>query len=312
MSIPKPGKRLAGVPPAGSVMEANRAAGTRLELLLFRADGAQVFGINVFKVQEVIPYRPLTRLPGSHPLVLGIANLRGVTMPILDLAAAIGKGPTAHPEDGYIVITEYNRSVHGFLVAAVERIVNTGWEKVLPPPNGSGRNSYVTAVTVIDGGMVEILDVEKILDEVVHVSTAVSEHLAHQADGLAVRVLVVDDSSVARNQIERSLAQLGVECVSVPNGKAALAVLNELVRSGTDPARHFTMIISDIEMPEMDGYQLTTAVRNMPQTRDMYLLLHSSISGEFNVDMVRRTGANRFIQKYCPDDLAEAVLEKLR
>lgn len=297
---------------AGTVIDANRAAGTRLELLLFRVDDTQVFGINVFKVQEVIPYRPLTRLPGAHPLVRGIANLRGVTMPILDLAAGIGKGPTRKPEQCYIVITEYNRSVHGFLVTAVERIVNTGWDRVLPPPKGAGGNSYVTAVTIIDGQMIEILDVEKILDAVVHTSTEVCADLTAQAGDLRHLVLVVDDSSVARNQMQRSLGQIGVECVLVQNGKEALELLQRLVREGVDVRTRFAMLISDIEMPEMDGYQLTTALRSLPQTRDLYILLHSSISGVFNADMVRKTGANRFIQKYHPDDLAAAVLDELQ
>jgi two-component system chemotaxis response regulator CheV len=294
------------------VSEANRAAGTRLELLLFRLDGRQLFGINVFKVQEIIPYRQVTRMPGSHPLVRGIATLRGITMPILDMAAAIGRRPLEDLKDSYIIVTEYNRSVHGFLVSGVERIVNTAWDQVLPPPQGSGRNTFVTAVTLLEGTMVEILDVEKVLDSVVHATTDVSAETAARAGaGVAKRVLVVDDSSVARNQIERALAQIGVECVTAKDGKDAVALLRRLVAEGTDLREHFAMVISDIEMPEMDGYQLTREIRGMPETDGLYILLHSSISGVFNVDMVRRTGANRFIQKYHPDDLANAVLEEI-
>jgi two-component system, chemotaxis family, chemotaxis protein CheV len=110
---------------SSSVLESNRVAGTRLELLLFRLDNKQLFGINVFKVQEIIPYKQLTKLPGSHALVSGIANLRGQTMSIMDLAAAIGKAPLTDFEHAYILVSEYNRSVHGFLVKGVERIVNT-------------------------------------------------------------------------------------------------------------------------------------------------------------------------------------------
>src|SRR5690606_4368720 len=107
-------------PTRGSILESNRAAGTRLELLLFRLGGRQLYGINVFKVQEVIHFRQLTRMPGANPLVSGIATLRGVTMPILDLSRAIGGVPLKNPEEGIIIITEYNRSVHGFLVGSVE------------------------------------------------------------------------------------------------------------------------------------------------------------------------------------------------
>jgi two-component system chemotaxis response regulator CheV len=293
----------------GGVLESNRLAGTRLELLLFSLDGAQKFGINVFKVQEVIPFKALTRLPGAHPLVEGIATLRGVTMSIMDLSRAIGGAPLREPEQGNIIITEYNRSVHGFLVNKVHRIVNTHWENVQPRPGGIGKDSYVTAVTIVDNELIEILDVEKVLDQVVQASTDVSEELANARDGAVRQVLVVDDSSVARTQIARALAQVGVECTAVEDGKQALQLLQRMRNEGIDVASHFFMVISDIEMPEMDGYMLTTAIRKDPRMARLYILLHSSISGVFNFDMVRKTGANRFIQKYSADDLAKAVLE---
>jgi two-component system chemotaxis response regulator CheV len=293
------------------VLEANRLAGTRLELLLFRLDGKQQYGINVFKVQEVIPYQPLTSIPESHPLVNGIATLRGVTMPIMDLSRAVGGPPLSNPERGNIIITEYNRSVHGFLVASVERIVNTRWEEVHPRPHGIGKESYVTAVTVIDGQMVEILDVEKVLDQVVHASTDVSDELSQQSDGVPRKILVVDDSSVARTQITRAVGQIGVECTTAKDGREALSLLERMVAEGVDVRAHFLMVISDIEMPEMDGYMLTTAIRSHPALDGLYILLHSSISGVFNIDMVKRTGANKFIQKYSADELAQAVLERI-
>jgi two-component system chemotaxis response regulator CheV len=283
----------------------------RLELLLFRLDDSQVFGINVFKVQEVIGYRPLTRLPGAHPLIRGIAHLRGRTMSVMDLASAVGKPPLAEPEKGHIVITEYNRSVHGFLVKSVDRIVNTQWKQVLPPPSAAGPNSYVTAVTLIEDRMVEILDVEKVLDQVVHADTRVSDDVAARADGVTRRVLVVDDSSVARHQVERSLAQIGVECIQARDGREAIELLQALAADGIAPREHFAMVISDVEMPEVDGYQLTVAIRHMPGAEGLYILLHSSINGEFNLDMIRKTGADRFVQKYCPDDLARAVLDRV-
>ncbi len=231
-------------------------------------------------------------------------------MPILDLARAIGGSTIRNPTTGHIIITEYNRSVHGFLVTSVERIVNTRWEDVLPRPGGVGKNSYVTAVTVIDGNMVEILDVEKVLDQVVKASTDVSNELSSQIDGPLGRVLVVDDSSVARKQITRALEQVGVECTTAEDGREALEILNALMAEGKIADEYFFMIISDIEMPEMDGYMLTSAIRGNPAFGNPYILLHSSISGVFNIDMVKKTGANKFIQKYNADDLAQVVLER--
>jgi two-component system chemotaxis response regulator CheV len=294
-----------------SVLQANAAAGTRLELLLFRASDTQIFGINVFKVQEIIPYQPLTELPGSHPLVRGVANLRGRNMPIIDLAAAIRKPPFEDIRKTNIVVTEHNRSVHGFLVGSVDRIVHTQWDKVLPPPKGSGRHTFVTSVTIIDGVTVAILDVERIYDEVAHTGTDVSCDVTSRTGAHGKRVLVIDDSSVARNQIRRALEQIGVECIVAHDGKHALAVIKELSERGIDLRNHLSMIISDIEMPEVDGYQLTASIRAMPELTGIYILLHSSISGEFNHAMVRKTGANRFIQKYSPDDLATAVIDQI-
>ena len=294
----------------GATLEANTVAGTRLELLLFRLrERGPLFGINLFKVQEIIGYRKLTAIPGANPLVCGIANLRGRTMSIIDLSRATGGPPLARPEDGAIVITEYNRSVHGFLVHGVERIVHTRWEAVEAPPAGTGRSHYLTAVTVIDKQMIGILDVERVLDQVVHARTDVSAALAAQAPARRQRILVVDDSAVARKQVVRALAGIGVECETARDGQDAIERLERLAAEGRDLSTWFDMIISDIEMPRMDGYMFTAALRARPALRDTFVLLHSSLSGEFNLDMVNKTGANRFIQKYCPDDLARAVIE---
>lgn len=292
-----------------TVLDSNKAAGTRLELLLFKLSGSQTFGINVFKVQEIIPYQHLTRLPQAHGHVRGIANLRGQTISVIDLSAAIGKPSIADTQQSQIIITEYNRSVHGFLTSSVDRIEHVNWDQVQATPNGSSKNSYVTSVVLINGVMVGILDVEKVLDEIVHTSTSVSPEVASHALQETKRVLVVDDSSVARKQIQKSLEQIGVECQTVDNALSALALIDDLHNQGIKVNEHFDMMISDIEMPGMDGYQLTTKLRSQADTQDLYILLHSSISGEFNIDMVNQTGANRFIQKYDPDDLAKAVLE---
>ena len=297
---------------ADSVLQANREAGTRLELLLFRTSDDQVFGINVFKVQEIIPYQHLTQVPGMHPSVLGVAHLRGRNMPIIDLARAIRKNSCEDLSRTNIIVTEHNRSVHGFLVGKVDRIVHTQWDQVRPPPQGSGRHTYVTSVTVIDPQMIAIRDVERVFDESTHTDTKVSDALSASTGASGKRVLVIDDSSVARNQIRRALEQIGVECLVANDGRQALQQLDALKQQGIDLRRHLSMIISDIEMPAMDGYQLTASLRAMPEMCDIYILLHSSISGEFNRDMVNRTGANRFIQKYHPDDLAEAVLSEIR
>ncbi len=295
----------------GYVLESNRVAGTRLELLLFRLSGRQRFGINVFKVQEIIPFSRVRPVPGAHHLVSGIASLRGIKMTIMDLSLAIGGRPLADPHKANIIITEYNRSVHGFLVNAVDRIVNARWEDVQAPPARATCKSFVTAVTIINDELIEILDVEKVLDQMVQASTHVSNEVSSLAVAESHRVLVIDDSSVARRQVQRALAQIGVDCVTVADGSQALQALSELAAQGEDMSSYFSMVISDIEMPGMDGYMLARRIRALPGMEDAYILLHSSISGQFNEDMIRKTGVNQFIQKYSPDDLANAVLKHI-
>jgi two-component system chemotaxis response regulator CheV len=295
----------------GSTLESNRAAGTRLELLLFRLGGKQLFGINVFKVQEVIPYQALYKLPGANPMVNGVATLRGITMSVIDLSRAIGGPAMANPEDGIIIITEYNRSVHGFLIHSVDHIAYTQWENVQPPPAAIGSRSFTSAITTIDDQMIEIIDVERVLDNIVHASTDVSSEMTNMASQESHRVLVIDDSMVARKQIERALQQVNIECVTATDGANAIHLLEQLAADGNDMRHYFSMIISDVEMPNMDGYMLITELRKRPEFEHIYILMHSSISGEFNIDMVKKTGANKFIQKYSPDELAETVLQHL-
>ena len=138
----------------------------RLELLLFRLNGRQRFGINVFKVREVLQCPPLTAMPKLNPLVRGVAHIRGQTISVIDLSMATRGRKIEDLSNAFIVIAEYNRSVQGFLVGAVERIINTNWDAIMPPPQGTGRASYLTAVTEVENELIEILDVEKILNEI--------------------------------------------------------------------------------------------------------------------------------------------------
>ncbi|MFL9814882.1 chemotaxis protein CheV [Stutzerimonas sp. VN223-3] len=287
----------------------------RLELLLFRLDGKQLYGINVFKVKEVLQCPRLTIMPRSSPVVRGVANIRGSTLSILDLSLATGKPALLDLNNSFAVIVEYNTKVLGFLVRSVERIVNMNWEDILPPPKGVGSDHYLTAVTHVDDQMVEIIDVEKVLAEVAPVSELLSVSIADEETHTKAsfsRVLVVDDSSVARKQIIRCLQNLGIETVAQNDGRQALNYLKGLIADGKKPSEEFVMMISDIEMPEMDGYTLTTEVRQDPVMRDMHILLHTSLSGVFNQSMVKRVGADDFLAKFRPDDLANRVIERIR
>ncbi|MBT8765163.1 chemotaxis protein CheV [Metapseudomonas boanensis] len=287
----------------------------RLEILMFRLSGRQLFAINVFKVQEVLQLPKMTLIPQRHPVVCGVVNLRGQTLPVIDLSQAIGMRPLVPDERSTIIVTEYNRSVQAFLVGGVDRILNLNWESIMPPPGGAGRQHYLTAITKVDEQIVEVIDVEKVLAEIVPMSTRVSnerlgEPLLQQAVGR--EVLLVDDSSVALTQLRETLSQLGMRMHMASDGLKALNLLKKWADSGEDMTDKLLMVFTDAEMPEMDGYRLTTEIRNDPRLRDLYVVMHTSLSGSFNDAMVKKVGCDNFLSKFQPDRLVDVVLDRLR
>lgn len=296
-----------------SIDRSTQLAGhNRLALLLFRLDERQLFGINVFKVREVIPCPKLSWLPEKHAQVAGVAEIRGRVVPVIDLHYALG-GEPGGPEARHVIVTEFNRTVQGFLVRTVDRIVHVDVTTVEPPP--SGPQGHLTATTRVGNELVAIIDVEKVLAEVVGDPPGLSEQMRERFAGLGVgnrRALVVDDSKVARTQIERVLADLGVPCTTIANGREALRYLQGLADRGVHPEDELLMVISDVEMPDMDGYRLTTEIRRDPRLANLYVMLHSSLSGHFNYAMAQKVGANRFVPKFSADDLAEGVLDHLQ
>lgn len=285
----------------------------RLELLLFRLDTDQRFGINVFKVREVVVCPPLSWVPNAQASVRGIANIRGSATSIIDLGLALGRQPMKNPKQGLVIVSEFNRSVQGFLVHSVDRIINMKWEDILMPPRGLEGNNYLTAIIHFGDEIIEIVDVEKVLEDVMGaqalVSADICSHEKNLSGGLR-QVLVVDDSSVARNQIKRTLEQVGVKCTIANSGRKALDQLKAWSTEGSVYER-ISMVISDIEMPEMDGYTLTAEIRSDSHLENLYVLLHSSLSGVFNAAMVEKVRANKFVPKFSPDALAGVVLDHI-
>lgn len=286
----------------------NLVGQNRLEVLMFRLNGQQLFGINVFKVQEVLSCPRLTEIPQSHSSTRGLATIRQRTIPVIDLAAAIGQRPLQASPDNLIIITEYNGTVQAFLVRAVERIVNMNWNDIKAPPKGVGRNNYMTAVTEVDKKLVEIIDVEKILSEIIGADMNVegAEQLLDK-EGNPLKFLVADDSYVARNQVKRTLDQIGVECVLAATGKQAFDILTSMADDGINIYDEFKLLISDIEMPEMDGYTLTSAIRSDDRMKDLTIMLHSSLSGSFNESMTIKVKADKFIPKFQAEGLVKEI-----
>ncbi|MBV7564287.1 chemotaxis protein CheV [Pseudomonas sp. sia0905] len=286
----------------------------RLEILMFRLAGRQMFAINVFKVQEVLHMPKLTLMPHRHRFVCGVIHLRGQTLPVIDLSQAIGMRPIVPDERSTIIVTEYNRSIQAFLVGGVDRILNLNWESILPPPGGAGRQHYLTAITKVDDQLVEIIDVEKVLAEIVPYDTRISgdrlaDPLLEKARGR--EVLLVDDSSVALAQLRDTLTQLGIKLHVATDGLKGLNMLKAWADAGETITDKLLMMFTDAEMPEMDGYRLTTEIRQDPRLRDLYVVLHTSLSGSFNDAMVKKVGCDNFLSKFQPDKLVDVIRQRL-
>jgi len=289
----------------------------RLELLMFQLAGRQLFALNVFKIQEVLKVPVLTALPHSDPHIVGVTHLRDQTISVIDLSAAIGGRPLRDMENCNLIVTEYNRTVQAFLVGAVDRIVNLNWELILPPPKGSGRNHFLTAITRLDENIVEILDVERVLAEIIPYETRVSEEvvdneLVEYASTHDVKVLMADDSSTAFRQASGTMTNIGIETIYRQDGLRLLQFLKDETARGVNVPDRYLMLITDAEMPEMDGYRLTHEIRSDPALKDLHVILHTSLSGNFNKAMVEKVGCDDFLSKFQPDELAEKVQTHLR
>ena len=288
------------------------AGANRLELLLFMLGGTQVFGINVFKVQEVVCCPPLNLLPNASPAVCGVAMLRGKTIPVIDLSMAIAGPPMTDHSNGFIIVTEYNQSTQGFLVYKVDKIINLKWEEIKSPPKGAKDGGYLTAVTSYDGKFVEIIDVEKVLVETMGQSDDFSVEIeAAVGDVSDLHVLIADDSSVARNQIVRTMRAIGVQCTTANTGAEALHLLQQWADSNNPLFDKLALVISDIEMPEMDGYALTRRIRDDARLRHLKIVLHSSLTGVFNKNLVKQVGADDFVSKFDAEALARIAKKYL-
>jgi two-component system, chemotaxis family, chemotaxis protein CheV len=290
-----------------------RLAGhNRVAMLLFTLGDQQLFGINVFKVREVLRRPPLERMHGVHELLAGSCDYRGQTIPVIDLAAALGYAPLRDVDSAHLMVTEFSRSMQGFLVSDLQRMVHCDGESLVAPSGALGFGARVNAVTRVDGALMAVIDVEHVLASIDSGPAELSAQMQRISDDTMLsprRIMVVDDSVIARRRLVALFKQMNIECVVAQDGREALERLLELVDA--DPADGVKLVVSDIEMPRLDGYALTRAIRETPSLRPLKVVLHSSLSGLFNEAMVKEVNADRFVAKFQPDLLAKAVLDLL-
>ncbi len=296
-----------------------RLAGTnKLEILLFslgvdsRTGRRETFGINVFKVREVMRTPSITAAPEMVASVKGMVSLRGVLVPVVDLAEYVGM-QSETPRD-IMIVTEYNRHTQGFLVEGVDTILRLDWSQMRVPPDMLTNNlgGLVTAVTELaDGRLVMMIDVERILSETTkYDDTAMFNNLKPIAKN-DVTVFFADDSSVARSQIQRTLEVLGVKHIGAINGRAAWEELQKIAAhaegTGLPVSDYIQAILTDVEMPEMDGYILTKNIKSDPRFANIPVIMHSSLSGISNQQLGHSVGVDEYVPKFEPQRLAETL-----
>ncbi len=305
------------------VDERSNLAGTnKFELLLFRlgeepqSSRRELFGINVFKVREALVMPQVTVMPGAPKHVLGVANIRGQIIPVIDLPAVVG----CVPKTGLniLIVTEYERSVQGFAVEEVEEIVRLEWSKVLSA-EANAVGGMVTSIARLEDDQTTrlalVLDVEKVLRDVLpsRVHEVKDTHNISPALGLkpGAVILTADDSYVARTQIEKALQALNAPFISTKTGKEAWerlqALANEARAEGKRVEDKVQLVLTDLEMPEMDGFTLTRQIKQDERFKNIPVVIHSSLSGSANEDHARSVGADAYVAKFVAEELAQTI-----
>jgi len=296
-----------------------RLAGTnKLEILLFslgrdmRTGREETFGINVFKVREVMRTPTITTAPDMAQAVKGMVSLRGILVPVIDLGEFIGM-QTETPRE-IMIVTEYNGHTQGFLVESVDTILRLDWAKMRVPPEMLMTNmgGLVTAVTELpDGRLVMMLDVERILSETAKYDDDMVFNTIQPLGKEGLTVVYADDSSVARGQIERTLNALGIRGLATMNGRQAwdelLKIANYADATGRQVKELVSLILTDVEMPEMDGYILTKNIKSDPRFSGIPVLMHSSLSSMSNQQLGRSVGVDEYVPKFEAQRLAETL-----
>lgn len=276
-----------------------------VEVLVFSV-GVYRLGINVAKVREILPSQSITSLPKMHPSVLGCFRLRDVVVPSVSLHLQL-KQPRPEHDDYKLILTEFNRSQLAFIVDRVERIYRLSWEQILPIPSVvNNSRSPVTAVTNLDDSLVIMLDFETIATQIAQqksIDGAIENALGVPRDRM--KVIVVDDSNTVRKALESTLQTSGYgKVIAFENGRLAWDWLQAQVRSATSSRDVADVLISDVEMPAMDGFHLTRNIKKHAQLNSMPVILYSSILTPDNFKKGEAVGADAQITK---PELSRAV-----
>ncbi|SON53196.1 chemotaxis protein [Vibrio tapetis] len=285
--------------------KANQSQG----MLMFKLTIQHSFAIGTLKVREIVPYAQTTQIPYSHPHVIGTVPIREITVPVIDMAAAIGFRPISPEEykDCYLIVTDCLRTVVAFMVREIEKIIECDWRNIEPTPDTAGDNVFVTGITRHKDRIVQMLDVELLLSKIYpdHDSERIPILTDVERERLKpLSILLVDDSSLARKQLSDALDSINIPYQVCKNGMDALALMKN------DASEHnpVNILVSDIEMPGLDGYELAFEVQNDNALNRSYRILHTSLSSEICVDQAHQVGAHEALTKFDATELVNAML----
>lgn len=251
-----------------------------LEILEFVV-GGHYYGINVAKVKEILNYQPLTPVPNSHPCIEGAFMTRGETLSIINLARAIGMPEEVDERNNMFLVTNFNQMGVGFHVHGVVGIHRVSWSQIIKPDStiSSTNGSIVTGIISLDGKLVIILDFEKIVAEITpesSIQVSEVEKLGHRRKN-DTPIIYAEDSQMLSLQIYDALSKAGyTHVVPMNNGLEVWELLQKYVKEGT-LKQHCRCIITDIEMPQMDGHRLLKLVKDDPELRHIPVIIFSSL-----------------------------------
>ncbi|WP_122032775.1 chemotaxis protein [Aliivibrio sp. EL58] len=285
--------------------KANQSQG----MLLFKLTLTQRFAIGTLKVREIVPFQALTSIPYSHHHVLGTATIRDMAIPIIDMSAAVGFRALHKDElkDCYIIITDCMRTVVGFAVRAIDKIIECDWKAIEPSPETAGSNVFVTGITRFEDNIVQLLDVELLLSKIYPEDTSNLYPILSDVEREKLKplnILLVDDSFVARKQLSTALDSINIPYQVATNGLDAY----EMLKQASDEGHPYNIVVSDIEMPGLDGYELAFEIQNDTRLKDAYVILHTSLSSEICVEQAHQVGAHEALTKFEATELVQAML----
>ncbi|WP_198118183.1 chemotaxis protein [Massilia rhizosphaerae] len=311
------------------VDERSNLTGTnKFELLLFRLGGdangehSELFGINVFKIREIVAMPTITKVAGAPDHVLGVVNLRGQIIQVLDLPGIAGVTPVTGLN--IMLVTEFARTTQAFAVESVEEIVRLDWTQVMSAERsaGSGMVTSIARLEAVDGEparLAQVLDVETILRNLnpdahtENVEQAVGDKMKLKPGAV---ILAADDSVVARALIEQGLDAMGLPFVMTKSGKECWDQLNHIAEAAEAEGKtvhdKVALVLTDLEMPEMDGFTLTRNIKSNARFGNMPVVIHSSLSGTTNEEHVKNVRADAYVAKFSAEDLSRTLRTLLR